>query len=181
MLTQPKHTPPHLLLDNTNYFITAAIYQKRNLLENITFKTILLELIQETLSAFRWELHHWVILDNHYHWMGRSFKGKDLPQIIGRIHSQSGYQIRQQTHCAKPVWWNYWDYCPRDESDYFTRVNYLLNNPIKHNYVNNLHDYPWSTFHAVYAETGKERLAGQFRDFPNYRHLVLHEAENDDY
>jgi hypothetical protein len=32
MLKKGPHTPAHLFLDNTPYFVTSAIYQKRQLL-----------------------------------------------------------------------------------------------------------------------------------------------------
>jgi len=44
-----------------------------------------------------------------------SRKGTDLSKIMGRIHSHSATKIRSATHCELPIWWNYWDYCPRNE------------------------------------------------------------------
>ena len=181
MKTNPKHTPPHLFLDNTPYFITAAIYKKRPLLKDPATKNQLLDLIQTTLQTYQWTLDHWVILDNHYHWLGLSHQGRDLSKIIHTIHTQSGYYIRQKTNCAKPVWWNYWDYCPRHDKDYQIRLNYLLNNPVKHGYVDNLHDYPFSSFHTIFAKSGQKALAWQFRQYPEYKTLVLREAYDDDF
>jgi putative transposase len=42
-----------------------------------------------------------------------------------------------------------------------TRLNYLLMNPLKHGYTRNLHDYPFSSFHQVFADLGRERLASK--------------------
>lgn len=175
------HTPDHLFLDNTPYFVTGAIYQKRPLLASPKLKDQLLNLIQEYFQMYNWELHHWVILDNHYHILGQSRKGEDLTSIFRSIHSRAGILVSQSTSCAKPIWWNYWDYCPRNEAEYMTRLNYLLTNPVKHGYVTNLHDYPFSSFHTRFAEISREKLAQQIRDYPHYKNLVLHEAKNDDF
>ncbi len=104
-----------------------------------------------------------------------------MSPLIRNIHRALGFLIIEAADCEKPVWWNYWDYCPRNEKDYMTRVNYLLYNPVKHGYVKNLHDYPFSSFHRLYDETGREQLAEQFRKNPGYKNLVLHEANDDDY
>ncbi len=109
------HTPIHFFCDNSPYFITAAIYEKRLLLANEDIKAELLRLIHKVFQEKDWILDHWVILDNHYHLLGSSRKGEDLPKIMQSIHSQSCFLISQTTNCKKQVWWNYWDYCPRNE------------------------------------------------------------------
>ncbi|GBC61837.1 hypothetical protein DENIS_2799 [Desulfonema ishimotonii] len=173
MLTRHPHTPAHLFLDNTPYFITGAIYQKRPLLADAGLKKELSGIMKENFSMAGWRLDHWVILDNHYHVLGHSRKGSDLSKIIGRVHYRSAGLIRAATGCERPVWWNYWDYCPRDEKEYVTRLNYLLNNPVKHGYVHRLHDYPFSSFHEFFDQMGRERLVKQFQDYPEYRSIEI--------
>ena len=181
MYKNRPHTPAHLLLDNTPYFITGAIKFKRNLLKQTDLKYALTDDFYTYFKRYNWELHHWVILDNHYHLIGKSALGKDLPQIIRSIHSRMAKKIFQATACQKPVWWNYWDYCPRNETDYYVRLNYLFNNPIKHRYVSNLNDYPFSSFHQTLEQEGREVLVKQFKVYPEYKNLVLPEAYDDDF
>ena len=181
MYTNRSHTPAHLLLDNTLYFITGAIKFKRNLLQQDELKYALIDDFHTYFAKYNWELHHRVVLDNHYHLLGKSYRGKNLPQIIRSVHSRMAKKIAQTTNCQKPVWWNYWDYCPRDEADYYVRLNYLLNNPVKHGYVTNLNDYPFSSFHQTLNREGRETLAKQFQTYPKYKMLVLREAYDDDF
>ncbi|KJV06456.1 REP-associated tyrosine transposase [Methylocucumis oryzae] len=171
------HNPTHLFMDDTPYFITAANYQKQLLLQAPQLKERLLNAIKYNFQRHHWALHHWVILDNHYHLLGQSPIGQDLPKIMTKIHGQSGYHIKQTTQTQQRTWWNYWDYCPRDEKDYLTRLNYLLMNPIKHGYTNNLNDYPFSSFHQHLAETGREKLIRQFKDHTDYNNLILLEDD----
>ncbi len=175
MLKKYKNTPAHLLLDNTAYFITASIYQKRNLLALPSIKERLITTIQTSFASKNWQLKEWVILNDHYHLLAISDKGTDLSKIMGKIHTQSGQYIYTETHADKPIWWNYWDYCPRNEKDYFTRLNYLFNNPIKHGLVANLIDYPYSSFHIMLEKQGREKLINQFRQYPDYKTLQLDE------
>jgi len=165
------------MIDDTPYFITAAIYQKRHLLQNPQLKELLLSHIKLCFNEYKWELHHWVILDNHYHLLVKSREGKDLSKIMRQIHSFSGYHIKQVTHTEQRIWWNYWDYCPRDEKDYLIRLNYLLINPVKHGYSTNLYDYPFSSFHQHIGQIGRETLVKQFKNYNDYKNLNLEEDD----
>jgi len=175
MLKKSLHSPAHLFVDNAAYFITSAIYQKRALLKSESAKHHLLTTIKACLVEKNWRLDHWVILDNHYHLMVTSSKGEDMTKIFRKIHVLSARFIQAQEHCGLPIWWNYWDYCPRDEKDYFIRLNYLLNNPIKHGYVTNLANYPFSSFSEIFEKMGRNALVKQFKDFPEYKNLSLYE------
>ena len=179
MLKRHKHTPAHLFLDDTPYFITGAVHRKRPLLATPEIKKQLIDLIKEYFDRYNWQLRNWVVLDNHYHLIGKSREGKDLTVVMRGIHRASAPLIAAATECENPVWWNYWDYCPRDENDYWVRTNYLLYNPVKHGYVNNLDDYPFSSFKTVLEEMGRENLAACFRKYRGYRALALKETEDD--
>ena len=61
----------------------------------------------------------------------------------------------------------------RNEKDYLTHLNYLFNNPIKHQYVENLKDYPYSSFHQFLGKQGREKLVYQFKDNSDYKKLYL--------
>lgn len=175
MLTKGLHSPAHLFVDNTAYFISSAIYQKRPLLASAMIKQHLIATIKDCLNEKNWLLNDWVILDNHYHLLAISHKGEDMPKIFRKIHVLSARFIQTQVKCDTPIWWNYWDYCPRNEEDYLVRLNYLFNNPIKHGYVNNLYDYPFSSFHQHFEKQGRTFLVKQFKDYPNYKNLILGE------
>lgn len=175
MLKKGTHSPAHIFIDNTAYFITSAIYQKRPLLKSALTKHHLIATIEACFHEKNWQLDHWVILDNHYHLLAISDEGEDMPKIFRKIHGLSAQFIQIQERCDLPIWWNYWDYCPRDEKDYLIRLNYLLNNPVKHGYVTNLIDYPYSSFHATFKKLGRDALAQQFKDYAEYKNLHLDE------
>lgn len=52
MLKKHRNTPVHLFLDNTGYFVTGAIYQKRYLLKDPEIKDNLLDLIQTYFTQY---------------------------------------------------------------------------------------------------------------------------------
>lgn len=181
MYKHRPHTPAHLFLDDTPYFITGAIKFKRPLLKRTDLKMTLLTELRTYFDKYHWELHHWVILDNHYHLLGQSHRGEDLTQIMRSVHSRTAREIKPATDCRLPVWWNFWDYCPRNEADYYVRLNYLFNNPAKHGYVTDLNDYPFSSFHQTLEQEGRAALSAQFTNYPAYKTLILREAYDDDF
>jgi putative transposase len=172
MLKRSAHGPAHLLVDGQHYFITAAIHRRRRLLDS-ELKNSLTTLAQTVFSEADWKLEHWVFLDNHYHLIVKSRDGNALPGLIRNLHGKSGHLIRERTRYETPVWYNYWDYCLRDERDYFRHLNYLLWNPVKHGYVRNLNDWPFSSFHALMAAQGREELVAQFKAYPDFRELDI--------
>ena len=148
-----SHNPPHLFVDGTYYFITAGSYEKRILFYDDDRKQILLKAIQVWLEKYKWTLEAWIIFGNHYHIMTCSKRGEDLPQIIQRIHGRSATLLNKLDYqLGRQVWWNYWDTCIRGEKDYFTRLNYLFWNAVKHAMVPEPEAYRWSSFHQ-YVET----------------------------
>ncbi|MGZ8945715.1 MAG: REP-associated tyrosine transposase [Methylococcaceae bacterium] len=175
MLTRHTNSPAHLFVDNSPYFITGTIYKKRPLLESDTVKDYLLATIKQCFEEKSWLLNDWVILNNHYHLLVTSKSGADLSNIMGKIHMLSAKFICSGLHAEKPIWWNFWDYCPRDEKDYLVRLNYLLNNPVKHGYVTDLNDYRYSSFHNILKNQSRAFLAKQFREYSDYKNLVLDE------
>lgn len=180
-LTDPLELDTDIFGEETTYFVTGATYNKRPLLTNTEVKTYLFTLLHEAFQKHKWELQHWVILDNHYHVLGKSLHDEDLSEIFDSVHERLTTYIRYHANYEKPVWENYWSYCPKSFEDYMNRVNYLLMNPVTHGYVLDLRDYPFSSFHDVLASEGKDQLVQQFTSFTAYKQLILHEAQGDNF
>ncbi len=170
--------PCHLYIDDAPYFITAATYQHQKLLDD-ELKSQLEKIIQKTFKEYGWKLDAWVILDNHYHLLCQSKHGKDLTRIMAKVHNLSAQLIKAKTGVTTKIWSNYWDYCPRNAEEYTTRLCYLLNNPYKHGYVDDLKDWQWSSFHQYYQEKGKQHLKKQFQQHADYKTLQLEEDQGD--
>ena len=173
-LTRHSHRPAHIYKDNSPYFITASVCNHRKLLDD-KLKTQLEDILCCVYREFGWDLHHWVILDNHYHLLCQSKIGEDLIKIMNKTHNLSAQLVKAKWGLKQKVWSNYWDYCPRNERDYNIRLCYLLNNPYKHGYVTHLKDWQWSSFRFITATTELDNLRAQFREFVEFRSLELEE------
>ena len=89
------------------------------------------------------------MLDNHYHFLAKVNKSEDVPRFFNTLHKTSAFHLKKMLHVnVKPFWYQYWDRCIRSEKHYFETATYILYNPVKHGYVENLNDYPYSSFYV---------------------------------
>ena len=148
MLKRYVHAPAHLFLDDHVYFFTGAVYHKRCLLATDQAKKIFIECLYRFIEKFEWELFEWVVLDNHYHFLCKVGKSQDMPKFVNTLHKTSAFHIKKMDSIqANPFWYQYWDRCVRNENHYFKTAAYILFNPIKHGYTDQLENYPFSSYH----------------------------------
>ena len=63
------------------------------------------------------------------------------------------FQGRTERH-ERGVWQSrFWEHAIRDDHDYDTHIDYCHWNPMKHGYVTQVKDWPYSTFHR-YVRAG---------------------------
>jgi putative transposase len=121
----PGHHPPHIYLNNTWYFITASLHCKQHLLRPVGHKDIVRDQLKTLIAEFHVQLAAWVILDNHYHILGRSRVGQDLSRLFGRLHGRTAFELNgRDGRRGRQVWHNYWDTCIRMEGWRFSSYCY---------------------------------------------------------
>lgn len=151
-----KHNPPHLFLPNTKYFITGATYLRKHFLINNDAKIALRNSIIKGFTDKGWVLEDWVILNNHYHLMVNSTDNTSLLNLIIKdIHRFNALWLKKNIPELKNediLWYNYWDSCITFETSYYSRLNYIWYNPVKHGYV----EFPGEWAHGSYFYRVKE-------------------------
>lgn len=161
-----KHAPAHLFVDEHVYFFTGAVYQKKKLLVSDTAKQLFLKYLFHFIEKYGWKLLEWVVLDNHYHFLAKITCNKYMPVMINSLHKTSAFHIKKILGIEqKPFWYQYWDRCIRNEEDYYRTAMYILYNPVKHGYVEDLKDYPYSSFLDRFQDDEMQLRA----DFMKYR------------
>jgi putative transposase len=147
------------------YFFTVVTHERQDIL-------CLVDNIQLIHGAFNYvNVRHpfvidaYVILPDHLHTIWtlpvndadystrwRLLKSYFSHRCTGiRAAAVSSSRRRKQ---EKPVWQRrYWEHRIRDDDDMKNHVNYIHYNPIKHGLVDNLRDWPYSSFHQ-YVEDG---------------------------
>ncbi|MEA1935378.1 MAG: transposase [Thermodesulfobacteriota bacterium] len=175
-----RHQPRHLYVDNQIYFITSHIHNRTFLLDDDSKKDKLLLKIFKFAWENKIELHAWVILKNHYHILCKVSDGRDISRYIGDIHQGFTFEMNEiEEMRGRRLWKNYWDWCVRNETDYWMHFNYIHNNPIKHGIVRDLDSlkgYRYSSFWNYMRREGIQWLMSAIEAHPIVDFLV----ENDE-
>jgi putative transposase len=61
-----------------------------------------------------------------------------------------GVSTSRATKKERGIWQRrYWEHTLRDEGDFERHVDYIYFNPVKHQHVNRVRDWPYSSFHRM--------------------------------
>ena len=72
---------------------------------------------------------------------------KDFSKALPKIERLSDVRIRRN---ERGIWQRrFWEHMIRDDEDYAAHMDYLHFNPIKHDLVKQVSDWPHSTFHKL--------------------------------
>jgi putative transposase len=63
----------------------------------------------------------------------------------------------------------FWEHTLRDQEDHDRHVDYIHYNPVKHGLVENMRDWPWSSFHryvkmGYYPDEKKDMIVQEVND-----------------
>ena len=130
--SKPYH-PPHYYADSSFYFITARTFDRQRFWLTDAAKRVFVAELKAAVHDHGIPLCTWAILDEHYHMLIYIEQKGQLVPFIKRLHGASAIQINKQDRMpSRKVWCNYWDYCPRDDRDFYRVFNYIHIQPVKH-------------------------------------------------
>lgn len=141
------------------YFFTVALANRKG--------NLLVQHINALQAAFKYvkEPHPFtidaiVILPDHLHCIWTlPEKDSDYSKRWSLIKMHFSKKLPKTEHInasrrkkgERGIWQRrYWEHCIRNEQDYVNHIEYIHQNPVKHGYVNNARDWPYSSFHKFY-------------------------------
>ena len=144
------------------YFLTNNLLVRTNnhlLIEQID---LLKEVVIEVRQRYPFEIHAWVVLPEQMHMlMGLPEGDADFSQRVRLIKSKFSHRMAKNElrsavrirHRERGIWQRrFWEHLIRDEADYRTHMDYIHYNPVKHGWVAQVKDWPYSTFHRCVKE-----------------------------
>lgn len=109
----------------------------------------------------------WCILSNHYHVLVRIDAMKDFAQGLGQLHGRTSFTWNREDGArGRRVWHRCSDRVMRSEAHFWTTVNYIHNNPVKHGYVKKWQAWAFSSVHWYLATKGRDWMASLWREYP---------------
>ena len=147
-----------VLIPGGTYFFTLAIVQRNSALltSNITllrsayksvakshpFKTLAIVILPDHLHAI-WQLP---VGDCDYAKRWRLIKSNFSRQLNNYEHKSPSRILK----CERGIWQRrYWEHYIKDEQDLMNHINYIYFNPVKHKYVNQIEDWPFSSYRKL--------------------------------
>lgn len=141
----------------TTYFFTVNTYRRQRLLTHPEVLTTLRNALRSVYEQRPFRIDALVVLPDHLHalWTLPPGDADYAVRLIRLQVSQSSRQLIVQTQSASRSkrreigFWQrrYWEHLIRDDGDFERHVDYAHYNPVKHGLVEQVRDWPYSTFH----------------------------------
>jgi len=148
-----------IYLDSYSYYLTLVTQGRKPLLvENIE---VLRTAFKLSKKKYSYEIEAIVILPDHLHMIIRPKVATEYSKIIRHIKRSFVYGLDQEIkdqakaeishakyHRGHAGIWQerFYEHTIRDEKDWLEKIEYIKYNPIKHEYVENLADWKYSSF-----------------------------------
>lgn len=165
----PWHSPPHLEYEGDRQFIvTAACYEHRLVIGKSADRMAESESsVFDVCEEFAAKLYAWCVLPNHYHTLIRTDKIKEFQKGLGKFHGRSSYRWNgEDEQRGRKVWYRSFERPMKSDRHFFASLNYIHNNAVKHGYVSNWQDWPFSSARQFLDDVGRERALEIWREYP---------------
>jgi putative transposase len=146
-------------LPGATYFFTVNTHRRQALLTNPTFYQALKSAIRDVKRIYPFDIEAFVLIPDHLHCIWKlpendadySRRWRIIKRKVSQhciAHLYGGTTESRTKRREKNLWQRrFWEHRIRDEKDFEMHVNYIHYNPVKHGYVNNAKDWPYSSFH----------------------------------
>ena len=113
------------------------------------------------------DFYAWCVLPNHYHILIRTDAIKELRTELGLFHGRTSFHWNGEDNCrGRQVWHNCFERKMRSERHFFASLNYVLNNPVHHGYVQKWQDWEWSNAREYLNAMGTDKALEIWRKYP---------------
>lgn len=139
------HAPCHVFNTAGTYIVTGSTLNKQLLFKSPDELNLLQTTLFQLADHYNWRLEAWAIFPNHYHFIAHSPNDPaTLCRFITHFHAISARELNLiQNQPGRTVWYQYWDTHLTYHKSYLARLNYVMQNPVKHRIVHNAQEYPW--------------------------------------
>lgn len=163
----PLHSPPHFKQAETFYLLTATCYNHAcHMLTEKRRQTIMTGLFN-MLDTTGIEIHAMAVLPNHYHFLAYVPQFLLLSGIFRLLHGSTANAWNvEDGQRGRKVWYRYTDRAIRSDRHYYTTMNYIHYNAVKHKWVSSPYDWKESSIHWYLDQAGREWLRDLWVEYP---------------
>ncbi|MFZ5833720.1 MAG: transposase [Planctomycetota bacterium] len=164
----PWHSLPHYEAECACYLITAACYEHRSFLIASDGRIAEFEVeLVETIRLRAIALFAWIVLPNHYHVLVQTPSVKGLLADLGRLHGRTSYRWNgEDGQRSRKNWCNAAETAMKSEGHFWASLNYVLHNAVRHGYVDQWQQWPYSNARQYLEQVGRETAERRWRAYP---------------
>jgi putative transposase len=141
------------------YFFTHVLARRHGNDLLVRHVDLLREAVRKVRGVHPFHIHAWVVLPDHLHCVIElpdgdaryALRWRLIKLIFSRSLTLAGRPTAMQERRAEKGIWQrrYWEHLIRDERDFRQHVDYVHINPLKHGLVQQVGEWPYSTFHRL--------------------------------
>ncbi|NNE67229.1 MAG: hypothetical protein HKN33_11745 [Pyrinomonadaceae bacterium] len=165
----PWHAPPHWNYTGRKQFlITATCYEHAPVIgfssaRMADFEMRLLEACQKVGA----KVYSWCVLPNHYHILVLTDSIDELRSELGLLLGRTSFEWNgEEDTRGRKVWFRSLERPMKSERHFWTTMNYVHNNPVKHGYVKRWQDWPYSSARQFIEEVGRDEAIRIWEEYP---------------
>jgi putative transposase len=126
------------------YFITAATFQKRNMLQSDRMAGLFVDVLLHYRKQGRYLLHEFVVMPDHFHLLVTPLES--LERAMQLIKGGFSFRAKRELGFTHDIWQpSYYDRRVRDAEEYFAFREYIRQNPVKRGLAANAEGYRFSS------------------------------------
>ena len=120
-----------------------------------------------TFEACQSKVLAWCVLPNHYHVLCATGGLKDLCSSLGKLSGRVSFQWNGEDSArGRKTWCGVVDRLIRSDRHYWSTVNYIHHNPVRHGYVEQWQEWPFSSAVRYLKEMGHSEAARVWKEYP---------------
>ncbi len=167
IMRRPWHSPPHKEGKTKQYILTSSCYEHKTIIglsatRMAFFENELIKLVESESSS----IYGWVILPNHYHILLKCDDIFKLLKQFHQLHGKTSFQWNKaENKQGRKVWCNTLERAIKNERHFYTTLNYIHHNPVKHRYVKKWTDWVYSSAAFYLKQKGKEQVLREWNEY----------------
>ncbi len=164
----PWHSPPHAVASQGTFHLTAACRAHAPHIGHSPermagFCAMLLAAVAPVCTG----IHAWCVLPNHYHLLVSATDLRSVTWALGKLHGRSSFCWNKEEDVrGRQVWHAVADRFMRGDRHFWATVNYIHHNPVRHGYVTQWTDWPYSSAPEFLSRMGREGAVQIWREHP---------------
>ncbi len=168
-----------VFISNSYVHLIIVAYNRKNIF--ITNIELLRQAFKNAKKFFNFKIIAICVLPDHIHVILNPENIKEYPKIITSIkyYFSKNYNVGVETPTygyinkgEKGVFQRrFFEHTIKDEEELNNQINYIHYNPVKHELVNNVKDWQYSSFHKFVEQGMYEYNWGSLKDIENIKNL----------